>query len=178
VVRGGIAARQAARGDGSLYRGDSSYGIRAGKVSAVRADRNELLVLGFDVYTQPPAATIKILRDRGFDLTKAHERTWQGKAVTVIGALAGDTTSRQFWVEKERLLFVRLITPSPQGTSDIRFNQYIPMQTGWMAVDVVQLVAGKPRLHEEYSEVRVNVPLDPALFDPRSWNTARHWRSR
>jgi hypothetical protein len=170
-----IDVGEPSRGDGTLYRGDSVYNFTAGKVSSSRADQNDLLILGFDVYTQPVAITAKVLRARGFDLRKSHETTWQGKPVFVVGALAGDTVSKQFWVEKERLLFVRLLDGVTRN--DIRFNQYVRANGGWMAVEVVQLVAGKPRLKEEYSEVRTNITLDPALFVPATWKSARHWRS-
>ncbi len=172
-----IDVGEPSRGDGSLYRGDSSYRMAAGKVAAGRKDMNDLLILGFDVYTQPVATSARILRARGFDLDKVHDGSWQGKAVTVVGALAGDTTSKQFWVEKERMLFVRLIDSSPQGRTDVRFDQYVRAGSGWLAVEVNSLLNGKPRVKEEYSEVHTGVAFDPGLFVPQTWSTAKHWRS-
>jgi hypothetical protein len=34
---------------------------------------------------------------------------------------------------------------------------------------------GRRTLLEEYDDVRADVALDPALFDPRRWTEARHW---
>jgi hypothetical protein len=160
---------------GVMFVGDSAFTFSSGKLVKADTGRNELLVLGFDAYAQPAARTVGALRRAGFDLTKFHETTWRGKPVYVVGAAAGDTTSKQFWVERERLLFVRLIERTPQGRSDVRFDNYVPAGGGWIAIEVEQIVNGRRRLFEEYTDVRTDIPLSPALFDPRQWVTAPHW---
>jgi hypothetical protein len=157
---------------GVLYSGDSTYNFAGGKL--VRADTgiNELLVLGFDIYAQSPARTESMLRRLGFDLTRFHEGVWRGTPVFVVGALRGDTTSKQFWVDRERLLFVRLLENTRQGHADFRFNDYVQSGGGWVASEVEQYVNGKRRLLEQYSQIRTNVDLPDGLFDPRKWATA------
>jgi hypothetical protein len=160
---------------GVLYARDSSFTFSAGKLVNAAARLNDLLVLGFDVYTQPVAKTEAILGREGFDLGKLHEAEWQGRPVYVVGALRGDTTSKQFWVDRERLLFVRMLENGRQGHADTRFNYYERYGGGWVATEVVQLVNGKRRLREQYSNVKTDVPLSPDLFDPTKWATAPHW---
>ncbi len=75
------------------------------------------MVLGFDVYAQPVEIDRPQLRELGFDLTKLHESTWQGRPAYVVGAAAGDTVTRQFWIDKERLYFVRMVEPGKQNPS-------------------------------------------------------------
>ncbi|HXT18978.1 MAG TPA: hypothetical protein VN706_25350 [Gemmatimonadaceae bacterium] len=162
----------AASKSGTLFAGDSVYSFSSGKLTRTSADLNELLVLGFDVYTQPASRTEAQLRSRGFDLSRFHEGTWDGKRIYVVGAMRGDTTSKQFWVDAERLVFLRLIENSALGRNDIRFEEYRPIGNGWIAERVEQIVNGKRRLLEEYSNVRVGEPLPDALFEPRSWATA------
>lgn len=70
------------------------------------------MVLGFDVYVQPVAETVRKLRLLKFDLAKLHEITWEGRPSYVVGATAADSTSPQFWIDKERLYFVRSLEPS------------------------------------------------------------------
>ncbi|SRR6266571_3435356 len=135
------------------------------------------LLLGFDVYHQAANRTISQLRRRAFDLDVVHEGTWQGKPVYVVGAARGETASNQFWIDRQRLVLLRLIERGPRGRSDLRFNQYVESGGGWIAVEVAQYVNGKRRLLEEYSDVRTNVPLSDALFDPRQWTSAPHWRA-
>jgi len=167
------------KGDGVIFRADSVYSFAGGKQVGATPGVNDLMVLGFDVYSQPVARTLEVLRTRGFDLTKVHEDTWQGEPMWVVGALAGDTASKQFWVSRDRLLFHRLLqaATTPNGTRhvDLRFDKYVKHGGGWVAEEVWQYVDGKPALHEAYSQVRVDVPLDEALFDPARFTTAQHW---
>jgi hypothetical protein len=34
---------------------------------------------------------------------------------------------------------------------------------------------GKLVFYEDYDDIRVDVPLDDALFTPSKWKTAKHW---
>ncbi len=160
---------------GAMYARDSVYSFADGKL--VRADSgfNDLLVLGFDVYTQPAARTEAVLWRLGFDLSKIHEETWRGDTVYVVGASRGDTTTKQFWIDRDKLLFVRVLQQSSRGLSDIRFNKYEPLAGGWIAPEVEQLVNGSRVLLEEYRDIKANVPLSTAMFDPKEWSTAPHW---
>jgi hypothetical protein len=169
---------------GVIYARDSVFQFAGGRLARADTGQNDLMILGFDVYAQPLDTSLDVLKKRGFDLTRFHRGVWQGKAVYVIGAKAGDTLSKQFWVEEDRLLFVRLLesrrTASGSGSrlEDIRFGNYVKYDGGWVAEDVMMYQDGKPRLHETYADVRVNVPLSDAVFDPRQWNTAPRWYKR
>ena len=160
---------------GILYRDDSTYNFAAGKLVKADTGTNELQLLGFDAYVQSSSRTDARLRRLGFDLTKFHESVWRGVPVYVIGASRGDTTSKQFWVDRDRMLIVRLIENTRQGRADFRFNSYVQSGGGWFATEVEQYVNGKRRLLEEYSQIRTNVVLSDALFDPAKWATVPHW---
>ena len=160
---------------GTLFARDSIFVFSQGKQVSAQAGLNELLVLGFDAYRQSPARTEAQLRSLGFDLARFHDDVWQGKPVFVVGALRGDTASKQFWIDKATLLFVRVLERGSQGRVDIRFNKYQRAGAGWVATEVVQLVNGTRRLLEEYTDVRANVPLPDAMFEPKQWATVRHW---
>lgn len=165
-----------AAGNGVLYARDSLYVFRAGGLVRKQAERNPLAVLGFDVYGQSPEETIRELRADGFDLSKLREDTWEGRSVYVVGADAGDMRSKQFWVERERLLFVRLIEPAgPDGsrTGDIRFQAYRPLGGGWIAPVVVFLVDGRETMREDYFDIAIDLPNPPGAFDPARWSERR-----
>lgn len=159
---------------GVLYARDSIFRFANGKLAQADTGVNDLLVLGFDVYAQPAPVTEALLRRLGFDLSTTHEDTWQGRPVLVVGAAKGDTTSKQFWVDKERLLFVRMLQHNPRrGQIDVRFDDYVPAGRGWIARRVEQWVNGKRTLIEEYSDIRTDVPLSPDLFDARMWGASK-----
>ena len=147
------------------------------KVVRSRPLVNILLVLGFDVYRQEPEATAKVVTGEGFDLAKIHEETWDGHPVYVVGADKGDQKSKQFWVQKDTMLFVRVIQPAradPSNLDDIRFENYQGLAGAWIAARVEVYSEDKKVFSEEYSDIQANVKLDPATFDPEKFATT-HW---
>ena len=155
-----------------LFRNDSLYRFEAGKLAESKAMVHPLMVLGFDVYAQPVDKTIQQLQTLGFDLTRLHQATWQGRPAYVVGAAAGDTITRQFWIDKERLYFVRMVEPGKQNPSarvETQFNKYIPMGQGWLETEVRFLVDGETKMLEEYTEPKAGVTLDAAIFETGRW---------
>lgn len=151
--------------------------VKDNKVAAARHSVNMLMVLGFDVYRQDPETTIKVVKGESYDLSKLREDTWEGKPVYVVGADKGDEKSRQFWVSKDTLLFLRVIEPA-QGDStkvnDIRFIHYQPLEGAWIAAGVEVYSDGKKVFTEDYTDIRPNVKLDPAVWDPQQF-ASTHW---
>lgn len=166
-----------AKGNGVLYRGDSVYQFQGGKVTHRTRGRNLLMTLGFDVYAQPVEQTLAQLRAEKIDVSVLHRDSLDGRPMYVVGAGPRDTTSNQFWVDAERLLFVRLVQTNAQQrrTQDIRFEKYVQHGGGWVAELVRFFANGRLVFREEYANVRVNVPLDTNLFVPEKWSSAAHW---
>jgi outer membrane lipoprotein-sorting protein len=167
----------AANGNGYVLVDGTITIIKDNKVAATRKSVNVLLVLGFDVYGQDAATTANVVKGEGYDLSKVREDTWDGKAVYVVGADKGDLKSRQFWVEKGTLLFVREIEPArgdPGKLNDIRFTHYQPLDGGWVAAGVEVYSEGKKVFSEDYTDIQANVKLDPGTFDPQQFSTT-HW---
>ena len=151
--------------------------VKENQVTAKRHSVNMLLVLGFDVYWQKPEITAKVAKEEGYDLSKIREDTWEGKPAYVVGAETGDLKSKQFWVLKDMLLFVRDIEPArgnPEKVEDIRFIHYEPLAGAWIAVGVEVYSEGRKVFSEDYSDIQANVKLDPAVFDPQKF-ASTHW---
>jgi len=151
--------------------------LKGGKEVSTRPLVNMLLVLGFDVYRQSPEATAKVAKDEGYDLTKVHEDTWQGQPVYVVGAEKGDLKSKQFWIDKKRLLFVRLFEPTQADATkfqEIRFEDYRETAGGWVAAGVEVYAGDKKVFSEEYSDIQTNAKLAVGTFDPEQFNST-HW---
>jgi len=153
----------------AVYAGDSFFVWRGDSVRTRAATRNILMIIGFDVYRQPPETTLAVLAAEHFPMTPLREDMWEGRPVYVIGAAAGDLHSNQLWIDKDRLLFVRSIEPDQRDTTktvDIRFDNYVKVSGGWLSEHVDILRDGKLVQREEYSDVRTNIPLDPQIFSP------------
>ena len=167
----------ASNGKGYIFSDGSVTVIEDNKVVSSRKSVNMLLVLGFDVYRQDPESTIRIVRTEGYDLSKLREDTWDGKAVYVVGADKGDLKSKQFWVAKDTLLFLREIEPAhddPTKLDDIRFVHYQPLAGAWIAAGVEVYSEGKKVFSEDYSDIQANVKLEAGTFDPEKFS-ATHW---
>lgn len=152
-----------------IYNRDSTFVLDQNRVVR-RVDRwNDLMILGFDVYKQPPERTLEQLRRAGYDLSRFHVDSLDGVPVYVVGAARGDTTTKQFAIEADRLLFIRIVDPIPNQpgkTQQIWFRRYEPAGQAWIAPEVEVLVDGRRVFHETYSDIRIGAPVDERLFDP------------
>lgn len=162
-------------GNGMMIRNDSLYQFNNGSIAGTRPMLHPLLILGFSVYNQPVDKTVADLKALGVDFEKFHKRSYKGRRVYVVGALEGDDTSTQFWIDKEKMLFVRLIQDFGQGRSqDIRFNNYQPLGNAWIAPEVLFYGNGKLRLKEVYTNIRTP-ELDNEIFNPNFFAKSR-WK--
>ncbi len=102
-----------------------------------------------------------------------HEESFDGRPTYVVGAKPGDLQTKQFWIDKERLYFVRLVEPSEQHPStvqDIRFEDYKQVEGGgWLSEHVTIHADGKLVFEEKYSDVKINPPLKDDMFDPQQF---------
>jgi hypothetical protein len=151
--------------DGAFHRFEG--GEPAGRLATVHG----VLVTGFDVYAQPPERTLAQLEELGVDLGRIAESTWNGRPVWVVGADPGDHETPQLWVEKDRLLCVRVVGRRPYGVLDIEMGGYEPLGEGWIATELVFKRNGALALREDYVEFRTLDSIDPALFDVAELNT-------
>ena len=162
-------------GNAAILVDNTAYFFQKGQQASTRPYMNMLLVLGFDIYRQSPEATLAELKQEGIDVAKFHEEDWQGEPAYVVGAEQGDLKSKQFWVEKKRLLFVRIIEPDqkdPNVIEDTRFTDYRPAGQAFIAARVEVYSAGKLVFTEDYTDIRTGNKLDPATFDPAKFATA------
>ncbi|HEY7877379.1 MAG TPA: hypothetical protein VIC55_04100 [Gemmatimonadaceae bacterium] len=150
-----------------IFANDSIIIARGDSVLRRVAGRNPLLILGFDVYGQPAERTLDALREEGFAMQPIHEDVWRGRRVYVVGAASGDLHTKQFWVDAERMLFVRLIEPSHADSTkidDTRFDNYQRLGGGWIAPLVESYSGGKLVQREEYRDITADPPLPSSLF--------------
>jgi hypothetical protein len=167
-------------GNGALYTADSLYVIRAGKVVRTMAEGNPFLPLIVSVYVEPLDVTLKQLAPYKVNLSRIHVQAFEGKATYVVGATSpADTTSPQFWVEKDRLIVTRFLLPlisTPENrVQDVRLENNVPAGDGWLATRIRMLDQGKPLQTEEYSDWRVNISLPETFFQAEHWSEGPHW---
>jgi hypothetical protein len=67
----------------------------------------------------------------------------------------------------------RAAQADPSKTEDIRFTDYRPLGNTWIAARVEVWSEGKLVFTEDYSDIKANPKLDPALFDPKQFRPER-----
>ena len=168
-----------AAGNGIVFTPDSTFPVRGGHAQPPRGTGNEFLPLIEGVYVQPVAKTIKELDQMKVDMSRVRTGSWEGKPVWIVGAAsAADTTSPQFWVDTDRKLLVRMMLSGAPGQPplDVHLGKYEQVGNGaWLATKIEMFQGGVRRQAEEYSGWKVDVPVDPAMFDLSKWSTAPHW---
>ena len=166
-------------GNAVIYANDTIYQFQPRRLNPRQPGNNPLQVLGFDVYHLPPARTLEILSSIGYDLSTMHRATHEGRDYYVVGAPNGDMKRKQFWVDADQLLLWRVLEPWAANDTvnmrEIRFQDYKQHGGGWVAEEVDFLRNGTRYFFEKYRDVRTDVEVDPALFDPRQFTTAKHW---
>ena len=126
---------------------------------------HNVLVLGFDVYVQDTEKTAAQLKEAGFNLDILRESVWKGRPVYVVGAKEGDIYSNQFWIDKEQLYCVRILTKSGNvDLIEIECSSYKPLGGGWIAAELIFKRNGKTYLTEEYVNFSIPDKIDPKAF--------------
>ncbi len=165
-------------GSGILFSNGRVYSFAGGRRVDTKRQIHPLILLTADVYVLPAAVSLRRLDSLGVNRGRFREDRWDGRRVYVVGAAAGDTVSNQLWVDAGRLLLVRWIESQGTGdrrvASDTRLEAYKDIGGHPVPTEFALYRAGKLVFREVYADVRVNVPLSPALFDPARWSTAPH----
>ncbi len=160
------------KGDGILFKDGKVFSFKDGATKGGRDFVHPLLVVGFDVYGQPVETTTEQVKKMGIDLSILHTEKWQGRSVYVLGAEKGDLRSPQLWVDKKRLVFVRLIQQAgkdKKSVAETQFNKYVRAGGGWVAAEVLFYVDGKKTTSEDYTRIKADVKLNDDLWDPEKW---------
>lgn len=154
-----------------ILRGDSSYGYGAGQLRSVSRQPNPLLLLLYDLHTQPPERTVATLKELRFDLTKSHEDTWVGRPMLVVGAVKGDSVSNQFWFDKERMVVVRLLYN--RRAFEVRIAGYQKFGGGWIEGGIETWNRGQLVRVQQNTDIKIGMKHEAGLFDPSAYKVPK-----
>ncbi|MBC5774862.1 outer membrane lipoprotein-sorting protein [Pontibacter sp. KCTC 32443] len=161
-------------GKGVIFKSDSVYTFDNNQLKAKQRTIHPLVLLSFDVYFFSPDTTIAKLKELNFDLSKLTEAKWQGRDAYVVGTTSPDDNSiSQFWVDKERLYVVRVLTNNKGVTRDVEMNNYRQIENNWVATEILFKTDGKLTLREEYFNISFPKTVDLSIYDPVNFTTAR-----
>lgn len=150
-------------GNAAIFRGDSCYRFKNGRLSSTTINNNEgLIFLLGGMFFYPQARVYTILDSLHYNLTTCVLDTWQGRPIFVIGAMG----SNQLWIDRERLYLVRMLKVDGPQTLDARFDDYKPFDGGWSETKCSFYLNGKLIQVETYHDCKAGVSLGDSLFDP------------
>jgi len=159
--------------NGRVYRDFTVYSIQEGKEIQKTPRVHELLLVGLDIYFLKPEHTTRILDSLGYNLSKIRKDKYNGRDVYVAGADKGDTTSRQFWIDAERLYMHRIIYRQKEKINDVVFGDYEKVKGNWIAKTIIFKTDGKLGLIEKYYDIRFPKSIDQDWFDPEKFNEVK-----
>jgi len=157
-------------GEGLIFKDDSLYTIKGGKVSSVEYRIHDVLLLGLEVYNIDPEIAIEKLERLNYNLDLISEERCMGRQAW----LAGDPAGNCFWVDKENLLFLKVRVRSNNRPRSVEFSKYeiiddVPVAT------VIKFYNDKGDLEmvEKYFNVKPFNKLEKTIFEPENFVKAR-----
>ncbi len=159
--------------DGVLFTDHKVTSFANGKEPVTRLMIHELLVAAFDVYFLEPKQTAHIFDSLGYDLKKVREDVFDGRKVYVIGAEKNDSSSKQFWIDKERLYLHRIIYSGRNSVTDCVFGGYKKINNYWVAKLITFKTDGKITTVEKYFDIKFPKALRSDLFDTAKFNEVK-----
>lgn len=157
-------------GEGLIFKDDSLYTIKGGKVANVEYRIHEVLLLGFDVYNIDPEITVEKLERLDYNLDQVSEERCMGKEAW----RTGDPEGNCFWVDKDNLLFLKVRVKSSNKPRSVEFSKYEIIDKAPVAT-VIRFYNEKGDLEmvEKYFNVKPYNKLDKTIFDPDNFIKAR-----
>jgi hypothetical protein len=146
-----------------ITNGDSTYSYGRGRLSGVSHTPDPLLLLMHDLHTQKPELTLAALKLLSFDLSSSREDTFRGRPMLVVGAGKGDSVSNQFWLDKERLVVVRLLYN--RRRFEARMADFQKAGGGWVEGGVEIWNNGQLVRAELHEQVKVGMKHEAGLFE-------------
>jgi hypothetical protein len=161
-------------GNAVIFKGDSSYDFRRGKLRRTTRDANDLTFLLGGMYFYSFDKVIEKVKTLQYDLQKSFSTTWKGAEVYVIGAASADEKVNQLWIDKKKLVLVRQLKYENNRKEDMWFENHIKLGGGWTETKVTAYFDEKLFMIEHYHDCKANPQLNDLLFDPTKFGQW-HW---
>jgi len=156
-------------GNAVIFKNDSSYLFRKSQKASVQPDNDGLLCLLGGMYFYPFDEVTLKMKSFGYDLDKFYEDVWKAMPVYVIGADKNQDSINQIWIEKENFSPVRLLKYENSTKEETLFENHVKLDGGFTETLVYFYINNKLIQVEKYHDLKANVEIDPAIFDPEKF---------
>jgi hypothetical protein len=163
------------KGNFVLYKRDSVYRFQNNSLRNVNADTNPFLFFIGGMYYMPFDSVLQYLDTKGYDVKKGYQTVVDGAPAYVIGRDNESDTTNAFWIDTKDQRIVRIAERNRGQMLDAHLLNHKQLPKGSTETKVDIYINGKLVQVESYDQVKPDVPLDDALFNPSTAGTARHW---
>lgn len=153
-------------GNAAIFIRDSSFNFSKGKMVRKGLRGEDLTFLLGGMYFHSLDTVLVKMKREGYDISKAHESTWNGKKYYVIGSQTDDEKQNQLWIDKDKLFVKRFIKYNGKNKEEGLFGDHVKIGKAWSETSCSFYVNDKLIQKEIYYDYAANKPVDMGLFDP------------
>ncbi|MBO6522306.1 MAG: hypothetical protein JJ971_00645 [Balneolaceae bacterium] len=161
--------------NGIIFHYDSSYAYQNNKIEFSNFRPLRLWKQAFSIKFESPDETLEKVFNLGIDTTLISEDTFNNQNVYIIGATPGSLKKNQFWIDKEKLVTVRVITYLEERDFlwDVHFEDYLSLNNSWYAGTVKFYENNILTLVEEHINHQIIPTLPDTFFTPSNFGSLR-----
>ncbi len=163
------------KGNSLFFVNDSFYNFQNSELKSKSYQPHELLFVLGGMYSFSLDEVFKRLTAIGYNTDKSFETTWNGKKAIVVGTDKEEAESNQFWVDKEKLVIVRILNNKDGQKTEIICSEYIKLGNNWCETKIEMYINGKLRQTEKYNNVKENITVDMEYFNPYKFGQIKFW---
>jgi outer membrane lipoprotein-sorting protein len=157
-------------GNAAIIAKDSVYSFRKGVLARTSVNDDNLTFMLGGMYFYPYDSVKAMLTRSGYDLNKFYETKLNGNDVYVIGANnAGDTT-KQLWIDKEKLVVVKFVSYNNGEKEEGIFSNHKQFGNSWSETACSFYVDGKLIQKEKYFNCKAGENINLKIFDYKNFS--------
>jgi hypothetical protein len=164
-----------AKGNALFFVNDSLYRFQDGQLKSTGYQPHDLLYVLGGMYSFPLDKVYPKLKAIGYNIGKSFETIWKGRKVIVVGTDKDETESNQFWIDKEKLVTVRILNNKDGEKTETLCEDYIQLGSNLCETSIEFYMNGKLRQTEKYTDVKQNVNIDMQYLDPYKMGQVKFW---
>jgi hypothetical protein len=152
-----------------IFKNDSAYRYKNNELKKTSRNANTLLLLLGGMYYRSLPDVIERLQKEGYNTNLISLQKRKKTSYFVIGALLGDTTSNQIWVNKKKYRVERIIEKiDTDHTMDMTFDSFQKLCEAFTETTVTFSNNGKLEQQEHYYHIKISNSFEDEIFNPKA----------
>ncbi|MBO3697495.1 hypothetical protein [Roseivirga sp. E12] len=157
-----------------IFRNDSAYRFQDYNFQSAREEPQEFLLFKGGMYFISPSRVMAKLKEYGYDTSIFREDRLNGRRAYVVGAKAGDLSTKQFWIDADHFYTIRRISKTGRGAVlDVQYSDHKKVEGGWVEQTVTFYLDERMLQIENYLDIDASRKIPADVFDPKSPN--KYW---